>query len=188
MGALAGFRYREIIRRLKRLGLQFHRQAAGSHEIWFNPASNRYTTIPNHPGDMPEGTLRAILKQAGVDADAYPESLFRTAKYRPEFPGKGFASESLARAWAASFVRWYNFDHRHSGIRYVSPAQRHEGDDHAILAARHALYLQARNLNPARWSGATRNWTPVGAVTLNPERDLVVQAHSKNLVTQPLAA
>lgn len=71
MGALSGFRYREIVRRLKQLGLEFHRQAAGSHEIWLNPASNRYTTIPNHPGDMPEGTLRAILKQAGIDVDSF---------------------------------------------------------------------------------------------------------------------
>ena len=54
MGRLAGFSYRGIVKRLKGLGLQFHRQAAGSHEIWFNPASRRYTTIPNHPGDMPE--------------------------------------------------------------------------------------------------------------------------------------
>ena len=61
----------DIIRRLKQLGLEFHRQAAGSHEIWLNPALNRYTTIPNHPGDMPEGTLRAILKQAGIDAEAF---------------------------------------------------------------------------------------------------------------------
>jgi predicted RNA binding protein YcfA (HicA-like mRNA interferase family) len=65
MGQLAGFSYREIVKRLKELGLKFHRQAAGSHEIWFNPALNRYTTIPNHPGDMPEGTLRAMLRQAG---------------------------------------------------------------------------------------------------------------------------
>jgi predicted RNA binding protein YcfA (HicA-like mRNA interferase family) len=49
MGALAGFRYRDIVKRLKQLGLEFHRQAAGSHEIWFNPVLNRYTTIPNHP-------------------------------------------------------------------------------------------------------------------------------------------
>lgn len=74
MGRLAGFRYREIVRRLKELGFEFHRQAAGSHEIWFNPASNRYTTIPNHPGDMPEGTLRAILKQSGVEPDAFLEN------------------------------------------------------------------------------------------------------------------
>ncbi|MGE3978990.1 MAG: type II toxin-antitoxin system HicA family toxin [Nitrospira sp.] len=66
MGRLAGFKYREIVQRLKALGFQFNRQAAGSHEIWFNPSTLRYTTIPNHPGDLPEGTLRAILKQAGV--------------------------------------------------------------------------------------------------------------------------
>ena len=71
MGRLAGFTYREIVQRLKALGLHFHRQAAGSHEIWFNPAANRYTTIPNHPGDMPEGTLRAILKQAGIDPENF---------------------------------------------------------------------------------------------------------------------
>jgi predicted RNA binding protein YcfA (HicA-like mRNA interferase family) len=71
MGQLAGFRYRDIVKRLKALGLEFHRQAAGSHEIWFNPASSRYTTIPNHPGDMPEGTLRSILKQAGIEAETF---------------------------------------------------------------------------------------------------------------------
>jgi predicted RNA binding protein YcfA (HicA-like mRNA interferase family) len=68
---LAGFRYREIVKRLKELGFQFDRQARGSHEIWFNPSSRRYTTIPNHPGDMPQGTLRAILKQAGVTPEAF---------------------------------------------------------------------------------------------------------------------
>ena len=71
MGSLAGFRYRDIVKRLKQLGLEFHRQAAGSHEIWLNPTSNRYTTIPNHPGDMPEGTLRAILKQADIDTATF---------------------------------------------------------------------------------------------------------------------
>ena len=71
MGRLAGFRYREIARRLRISGFAFYRQAAGSHEIWFNPNSNRYTTIPNHPGDMPEGTLRAILRQAGIELDDF---------------------------------------------------------------------------------------------------------------------
>ena len=143
-------------------------------------------------------TVLAMLHWLGVkpsysrprvsDDNAYAESLFRTAKYRPEFPAKGFATQDDARAWATSFVRWYNFDHRHSGIRYVSPAQRHAGDDHAILAARHALYTQAREINPARWSGATRNWSPIGAVTLNPERDSVVKAHSDHIDKQLLAA
>jgi predicted RNA binding protein YcfA (HicA-like mRNA interferase family) len=73
MGRLAGFRYREIVKRLRQLGFEFDRQAAGSHEIWFCQATGRYTTIPNHSGDMPEGTLRAILKQAGIDAVAFLE-------------------------------------------------------------------------------------------------------------------
>ena len=108
-------------------------------------------------------TVLAMLHHLGVkpsysrprvsDDNAYAESLFRTAKYRPEFPAKGFADLDEARAWAAEFVRWYNHDHRHSGIRYVSPAQRHAGEDHAILAARHALYMRAREAKPARWSG-----------------------------------
>ena len=71
MGRLAGFRYREIVKRLKRYGFKFDRQAAGSHEIWYNPQTNCYTTIPNHPGDMPEGTLRAILKQAGITPEDF---------------------------------------------------------------------------------------------------------------------
>ena len=71
MGRLAGFRYREIVKRLRQLGFEFDRQAAGSHEIWFNPNTLRYTTIPNHPGDMPEGILRAILRQAGIEPDAF---------------------------------------------------------------------------------------------------------------------
>ena len=143
-------------------------------------------------------TVLAMLNWLGVrpsysrprvsDDNAYAESLFRTAKYRPEFPAKGFADLDEARAWAAGFVRWYNFDHRHSGIRYVSPAQRHEGDDHAILAARHALYSRARELNPARWSGNTRNWSPIGAVTLNPERECIIKTHSTGNHIQPLAA
>ena len=122
------------------------------------------------------------------DDNAYAESLFRTAKYRPEFPAKGFADLTQARSWAARFVHWYNFDHRHSGIRYVSPAQRHAGDDQEILAARHAVYLRARERNSARWSGATRNWSPIGAVTLNPERDSVIKTQLGGCNLQALAA
>ncbi len=114
--------------------------------------------------------------------------LVGAAKYRPEFPARGFADLDGARAWAAAFVHWYNVDHRHSGIRYVSPAQRHAGEDRDILAARHALYTKARELHPARWSGKTRNWSPAGAVTLNPERDCIVRSHSADNVYQVLVA
>lgn len=71
MGRLSGFCYRDLVRKLRACGFQFDRQAAGSHEIWYNPSTNRYTTLPNHPGDVPEGTLRAILKQAGIDPDTF---------------------------------------------------------------------------------------------------------------------
>ncbi len=69
MGRLGGFSYREIIKRLKKFGFEYHRQAAGSHEIWYSSKTNRYTTVPNHTGDMPEGILRAILKQANITAE-----------------------------------------------------------------------------------------------------------------------
>jgi len=126
-------------------------------------------------------TVLAMLHWLGIapshsrprvsDDNAFAEALFRTAKYRPEFPTKGFADLEAARHWARRFVHWYNHEHRHSGIRYVSPAQRHAGQDGPMLAARHALYQQARARNPRRWSGPTRNWTPITIVTLNPERD-----------------
>ena len=109
------------------------------------------------------------------DDNPFVEALFRTAKYRPAFPPKGFADLTAARQWASDFVHWHNHEHRHSGIRYVTPAQRHAGQDAVLLAARHALYQQARQRNPRRWSRQTRNWTPVAAVALNPERDGVTQ-------------
>lgn len=129
-------------------------------------------------------TVLAMLNWLGIkpsysrprvsDDNPYAEALFRTAKYRPEFPARGFENLEAARTWAAGFVRWYNVNHRHSGIRYVSPEQRHIGADSAILEARHALYLLARLRHPNRWSGNTRNWSPIRAVALNPERDSVV--------------
>jgi len=102
------------------------------------------------------------------DDNACVESLFKTAKYRPEFPARGFADLDAARRWGHDFVQGFNFEHRHSGLRYVTPAQRHAGEDVAILKAGHQTYLEARAQNPARWSGRTRDWTPVGPVTLNP--------------------
>lgn len=85
-------------------------------------------------------------------------------------------------------MRWYNVDHRHSGIRYASPAQRHAGQDQGILAARHALYIQAKKRNPARWSGNTRDWSYIGVVTLNPERVSVLSMAANAQHTQQKAA
>jgi len=71
MGRLGNFKYREVAKKLKLAGFQFDRHAAGSHEIWYNPDTKRFTTIPNHPGNLPEGTLRAILRQAGVSTEKF---------------------------------------------------------------------------------------------------------------------
>lgn len=126
--------------------------------------------------------LKASYSRPRVsDDNSFVEALFRTAKYRPQFPGKGFTDIEQARAWASSFVRWYNHDHRHSGIRYVSPAQRHAGEDRSVLRARHTLYLRARARHPRRWARHTRNWNPIAVVTLNPERDAVITAATDSL-------
>jgi putative transposase len=130
-------------------------------------------------------TVLAMLHWLGIkpsysrprvsDDNAFADALFRTAKYRPEFPLRGFADLDAARRWAMRFVQWYNHEHRHSGIRYVTPAQRHAGQDGRMLNARHLVYQNARDRHPRRWSGNTRNWTPVGVVALNPERDALAQ-------------
>jgi transposase InsO family protein len=122
------------------------------------------------------------------DDNAYVESLFRTAKYRPQYPSSGFVDLEAARQWASNFVAWYNNEHLHSGIRYVSPAERHAGHDRQILARRHALYLEARAKNPLRWSRHTRNWKPIESVTLNPEKDSVVKAATECRNKTDLAA
>jgi transposase InsO family protein len=136
-------------------------------------------------------TVLAMLHWLGIkpsysrprvsDDNAFAEALFRTAKYRPEFPLKGFADLDAARQWAGRFVHWYNHEHHHSGIRYVAPAQRHAGQDRSVLSARHVLYQAARASNPRRWSGPTRNWTPIGIVTLNPEHDSIVRTATSQI-------
>lgn len=132
-------------------------------------------------GPMRGSTMLATLQYLGIvasfsrpsvsDDNPYIESLFRTLKYRPEYPHKPFESIEHARAWVTAFVAWYNAEHRHSGIRFVTPDQRHDGREHAVLANRTSVYERARRRNPNRWSRATRNWSPTRAVFLNPKRD-----------------
>lgn len=100
----------------------------------------------------------------------YSESLFRTLKYRPEYPEKSFSNLAEARIWVGAFVRWYNEQHQHSAIKYVTPAQRHAGLDTAILRQRARVYESARAKHPERWSGNTRDWSVVGDVLLNPDQ------------------
>lgn len=130
---------------------------------------------------MKGATLRATLDRLGVTTsysrpsvsndNPFSESLFRTLKYRPEFPSGPFASIEAAERWVADFVEWYNTQHRHSAIRFVTPQERHTGRDVEILARRRATYAKARALHPERWTGGSRNWNPIEEVMLNPDTD-----------------
>jgi putative transposase len=129
-------------------------------------------------GPMKGSTLLATLQRLGVvpsfsrpsvsDDNPFSEALFRTLKYRPNYPRKPFQSLVEALQWVEGFVRWYNEEHLHSGIRYVTPATRHSGGECPILANRHDVYTAAKRRTPRRWTQSTRNWSPVGAVYLNP--------------------
>ena len=99
--------------------------------------------------------------------NAFSESLFRTAKYRPEFPTLGFDDLASARRWAGKFVSWYNDVHLHGSIGFVTPADRHAGRDCALLVDRREVYDAARQRHPERWSGDARLWTRPDLVVLN---------------------
>ncbi len=116
------------------------------------------------------GIMPSFSRPAVSNDNPYSESLFKTLKYRPEYPAQPFADVTEARQWVSGFVDWYNFEHRHSAIQFVTPAQRHAGLDTAILAKRHALYQAAKARHPERWSQQTRNWQPVQVVYLNPNK------------------
>lgn len=103
--------------------------------------------------------------------NAYVESLFRTLKYVPQWPSSGFKSVEEARVWVDKFTHWYNEEHRHSGIGYVTPLQRHSGEDKVLLVQRDNVYKAARATHPGRWPRQTRNWQWRESVTLNPERE-----------------
>jgi len=129
---------------------------------------------------MKGSTMLAMLKQLGVapsfsrprvsNDNAYAESLFRTCKYRPNYPDKPFGSIDEAREWILKFVQWYNHQHKHSGPKFVAPAQRHDGRDAAILRHREHVYEAAKQRRPERWSGVTRDWQLKEEVWLNSER------------------
>ncbi len=129
---------------------------------------------------MKASTMLSTLQRLGVvpsfsrpgvsDDNPFSESLFRTMKYRPEYPSGPFASLSAAQSWVDTFVQWYNTKHLHSQIRFVTPDDRHYGREKTILEKRSRVYAEARQKNPDRWSGKARNWEPIAVVRLNPEK------------------
>ncbi|ABV88236.1 integrase, catalytic region [Shewanella pealeana ATCC 700345] len=102
---------------------------------------------------------------------AYSEALFRTLKYRPEWPSSGFKNITEAREWVETFVTWYNTKHKHSKLNFVSPSERHAMQDKAILSKRKEVLEEARSRNPKRWPNGIRNCDVIGEVVLNPEKE-----------------
>ena len=139
---------------------------------------------------MTSSTFKAKLEELGIvsshsrprvsNDNAFAESIFKTVKYCSQWPSQGFLTLEDSRQWMLKFERFYNNEHRHSSIRFVTPAQRHEQRDQEILKHRKQVYTKAREANPTRWSGGIRNWEPVGAVALNPERLSEVSIDEKN--------
>jgi len=141
---------------------------------------DQVTLHSDNGSPMKGATMLATLQELGVipsfsrpsvsNDNPYSESLFRTLKYTPAYPGRPFINLLAARTWVQRFVDWYNHEHLHSAINFVTPDQRHKGLDVAILAQRRQVYEQAKSNHPERWSGEIRNWEPVGEVYLNPEK------------------
>jgi transposase InsO family protein len=141
---------------------------------------DKLTLHSDNGGPMKGSTMLATLQRLKVvpsfsrprvsDDNPFSESLFRTLKYRPEYPTQPFASKQDAQRWVDGFVQWYNTEHLHSEIRFVTPDDRHYRQETAILNNRKEVYAQARKRNPNRWSGQIRNWEPVEIVRLNPEK------------------
>jgi len=144
---------------------------------------NQVTLHSDNGSPMRGATMLATLQQLGVipsfsrpsvsNDNPYSESLFRTLKYRPEYPEQLFSGLTAARDWVQFFVNWYNKEHLHSGIKFVTPEQRHEGKDEDILRKRKQIYKQAKSNNPNRWSGEIRNWNAIKVVYLNPENQKI---------------
>ena len=116
------------------------------------------------------GVMASLSRPSVSNDNPYSESLFKTLKYRPAYPVHPFVDIAAARTWVNMLVQWYNHEHRHSAIRFVTPGQRHAGLDAAILEQRSELYEAARVKNPLRWKRSTRNWRRIEIVYLNPDQ------------------
>ena len=144
-------------------------------------AAEQLTLHSDNGSPMKGATMLATLQGLGVmpsfsrpsvsDDNPFSEALFKTVKYHPDFPALSkFNTIEDARLWSEKFVFWYNHQHLHSALKFITPQQRHVGDDVAILKKRQKVYVLAKQKRPERWSGQTRNWTLPRIVTLNPCR------------------
>jgi len=128
------------------------------------------------------GVIPSFSRPSVSDDNPFSESLFRTLKYHPTFPaGSCFETISDARLWVERFTYWYNHEHLHSALKFVTPQQRHTGKDNVIRQKRHLVYQMAKQQHPQRWTGNTRNWDLPETVTLNPDKKRKESHHEKQL-------
>lgn len=152
------------------------------------PQLNPMIIHSDNGSPMKGSTLLATLDRLGIEPsysrpgvsndNPYSESLFRTLKYRPSYPYKGFLDIEHARKWCIEFTNWYNNEHRHKNLNYVTANQRHNGESEGIFEKRRQIYEEAKKRNPRRWSGNTRNWSLEEGVWLNRRRNSAAQAHN----------
>jgi putative transposase len=131
-------------------------------------------------GPMKGATMLVTMQKLGImpsfsrpsvsDDNPFSESLFKTLKYCPQYPTKPFESIEAATLWGEAFVAWYNGEHLHSAINFVTPADRHAGTDVIILEKRIALYEEAKTKCPSRWSKNTRDWKRITIVNSTTHR------------------
>ena len=143
-------------------------------------APQQLTLHSDNGAPMKGEAMLATLQRLGVAAsrsrpavsndNPFSEALFRTLKYRPQLPVKPLQSLLQARRWVTQLVHWYNNEHRHSAIGFVTPEQRHVEIDRSMLLERAKVYEAARLRHPHRWSRSTRDWTRIAEVHLNPEK------------------
>jgi transposase InsO family protein len=173
----------------KIVGWAVHEEESGEHAVALITAAcrregverNQLTLHQDNGAPMKCGTFLAALQWLGVaasfsrpgvsDDNPYSESNFRTLKYRPNYPDRPFASREDAESFITGFVHWYNHEHLHGNVKFVTPATRHGGHDGEVLAGRTKVYEHARERHPERWSRSIRNWKPIEEVFLNPRAE-----------------
>lgn len=174
----------------KSVGWEVFEQESAAHAAAVFTAAQHREGVPRHAwvlhadngSPMKGATLLATRQRLGVvpsfsrpavsNDNPYAEALFKTLKYQPDFPAQPFDGLASARRWVEGCVAWYHEHHRHSALKFVTPGQRHRGEDQALLARRRLLYEAAKAQYPERWRGAIRNWEPETVVLLNPGKPL----------------
>lgn len=153
-------------------------------------SKNQLSLHSDNGSPMKGATLLSTLQKLGFSSsynrpgvsndNPFSESLFKTMKYHHLYPSELFENIHDATAWVIRFINWYNYEHRHSALKFVTPYQKHIGEDRYILTMRSKIYEAARQSNPARWAKNTRNWTPIKIVLLNPDKKIEAKLEKLN--------